>query len=72
MDIWGGMFLFLLLSTLLVIESVTIFGLVVAIGDSSGWNTFWCTLGLLVMIAMTLFTIWLGGDQLYLGYHMYG
>ncbi len=72
MNIWSGMFLFVMLAVLLVIESVCIFGCVVEIPNSSGWNTFWLTVGLLAMIAFTLFTIWLGGDQLYLGFHMYG
>jgi len=72
MGIYGGMFLFVLLCYLVGISGGMVFYLTQEIGKSSGWKVFWLTLALFLFVVVAFGAIWIGGDQLSAGYHMYG
>ena len=72
MGIWGGIILFLTLVIPLFISGIGVIATFVEIERSSGWTAFGYSMLLLFLIGLMLLLIWIGGDQLSLGYHMYG
>jgi len=72
LSLGAGVFLFTMLGVGWMGCLALIIGGLFTIEEKSGWDVVWITLGIIALSILMGVAIYVGGDQIANGYHMYG